>query len=171
MYVLQVYGVKPALHSPLMAVTNAISGRGMNIHSQHTHIHTYIHTNIHTYINLNRTSTLMDPQPFKYTYIHTYIQVSLQWVPSRWCSRRANSPWKRYSCLLLWIIYENLYTIHTYIFQDIPRILSFVALFVSFINIFGGFKVAAKTIDLVCMYARMCMCVYECMYVWLVVFL
>ncbi len=34
-------------------------------YSIYTYMHTYIHSYIHT------TNTLMDPQPFKYTYIHT----------------------------------------------------------------------------------------------------
>jgi hypothetical protein len=49
-------------------------------------IHTYIHRYILVILlrihhnnpsNLNRTNTLMDPHPFKYTYMHTYIHTQV----------------------------------------------------------------------------------------------
>ena len=40
----------------------------------HTYIHTYIHNAyIFKLSNLNRTNTLTDPNPFKYTYMKAYV--------------------------------------------------------------------------------------------------
>ena len=50
------------------------------IHSlyTYTHTYTYLHTYIHTYIHAyiyNRTTTLIDPHPIKYTYITKCIHI------------------------------------------------------------------------------------------------